>query len=110
MEGHNQNQREDHREEVKSRYSEPFNDSPYQYKNDIDHTRNSRYDKSLNANASQSRERFPESGTNRDQRGLPSEPADRTPGAFDDRIREIISDRMATDPSLDSRDINVIVR
>jgi hypothetical protein len=115
MEGNNHNQREDHRDELKSRYSEPFSDSPYQYnQNEINQFENSRYGKMpLAGNSSRQPlnygQRFPESGVNRDQRGLPGTGESRPPIAGDDRIREIISDRLNDDPSVDARDINVIV-
>jgi hypothetical protein len=112
MEGNNHNQREEHREELKSRYSEPFNDSPYQYnQNEINQIENSRYGKMPHdANLNNQAQRFPESGVNRDQRGLPGIADSRPPIAGDDRIREIISDRLNDDPAVDARDINVIVR
>jgi hypothetical protein len=115
MERNKHNQREDHREELKSRYSEPFSDSPYQYnQNDINQIENSRYGKmpstgsGSNDSKYQSRQ-FPESGVNRDQRGLPGIGDSRPPIAGDDRIRDIISDRLNDDPKVDARDINVIV-
>jgi hypothetical protein len=111
MEGNNHNQREDHREELKSRYSEPFNDSPYQYnQNEINQIENSRYGKMpQDGNLNNQAQRFPESGVNRDQRGLPGIGDSRPPIAGDDRIREIISDRLNDDPAVDARDINVLV-
>jgi osmotically-inducible protein OsmY len=101
-------QQSDHRHEMKSRYSEPENDSPYQYSQQaINQAKDSRYQKV--PSPSKENQRFPESGVNRDQRGLPGSP-DRSQQSSDARIREIISDELIDNPTIDARDINVIVR
>ena len=106
-------QQTDHRKEMKSRYSEPENDSPYQFSQEAinEQSKYSRYQKAADQHTRDIKtdRRFPESGANRDHRGLPGVPDLRTP-SNDARIREIITDRLADDPSIDARDINVIVR
>jgi osmotically-inducible protein OsmY len=110
-----QDQQSDHRHDMKSRYAEPESDSPYQYNQEgIDQqSKASRYNKTATQTGSgenRNVQPFPESGVNRDQRGLPSSPSHRTPAPPDEKIREIITDRLSDDPSIDFRDINVIVQ
>jgi osmotically-inducible protein OsmY len=106
-------QHTDHRHEMKSRYAEPESDSPYQYNQEgLSQQKASRYDKTAQTGSSgnKSAKPFPESSANRDQRGLPSGPIHRTPMPADEKIREIITDRLSDDPSVDFRDINVVVQ
>lgn len=55
------------------------------------------------------KKQFPESGVNRDQTNLHSQRGPEGYRRSDERIREIITDMIQTDPAIDSRDLDIKV-
>lgn len=108
MENNGHNRPSERRDPLENRATDRFRnsnemESPSRYRREEPYYGNlSEYDRSF-------RTPFPESGANRDMRGVHSGKGPRNYARSDDRIREIVCDRLCDDPYVDASDIDVQV-
>jgi hypothetical protein len=89
------------------------NEDRYRKGNDINmpsrYNRNEPYFGNLSDYEARGETRFPESGVNRDRRGLHSGKGPRSFQRSDERTRELVCERLSADPDVDAHEIEVEV-